>query len=57
MVWLLVPTPNVSVVDLVVELAQTVTADQVNEALEKGALGDMKGIIACSDEPLVSEII
>ncbi len=49
-----VPTPNVSVVDLVVELGQTVTSDQVNQVLEEGAMGEMKGIIACSDEPLVS---
>ncbi|TFE03863.1 type I glyceraldehyde-3-phosphate dehydrogenase [Jeotgalibacillus salarius] len=49
-----VPTPNVSLVDLVVELGQNVTADEINAALKEAAEGDLKGILAYSDEPLVS---
>ena len=49
-----VPTPNVSVVDLVVELDATVTGEQVNAALRKAAETDLKGILAYTDEPLVS---
>jgi len=49
-----VPTPNVSLVDLVAEFDQEVTADQVNAALKEAAEGPLKGILAYSDEPLVS---
>ncbi|MGI6344963.1 MAG: type I glyceraldehyde-3-phosphate dehydrogenase [Bacillota bacterium] len=49
-----VPTPSVSVVDLVVELGQNVTAEQVNDALRRAAAGPLVGILAVSDEPLVS---
>ncbi|WP_404404726.1 type I glyceraldehyde-3-phosphate dehydrogenase [Jeotgalibacillus malaysiensis] len=49
-----VPTPNVSLVDLVVELNQNVTADEINAALKEAAEGNLKGILAYSDEPLVS---
>jgi glyceraldehyde 3-phosphate dehydrogenase len=49
-----VPTPNVSVVDLVVELSKEVTVDEVNTALREAAEGPLKGILAYSDEPLVS---
>ncbi len=49
-----VPTPNVSVVDLVAELAKDATAEEVNSALKKAAEGAMKGILEYSDEPLVS---
>jgi glyceraldehyde 3-phosphate dehydrogenase len=49
-----VPTPNVSVVDLVAELERDVTADEVNEALKAAAEGPLKGILAYSDLPLVS---
>jgi glyceraldehyde 3-phosphate dehydrogenase len=49
-----VPTPNVSLVDLVAELNQDVTAEEVNAALQEAAEGDLKGIMAFSDEPLVS---
>lgn len=49
-----VPTPNVSVVDLVVELSEAVTKEQVNEALCGAARGNMKGILDYTDEPLVS---
>src|SRR5512143_3722447 len=49
-----VPTPNVSVVDLVVELKKPATADAVNKALKAEANGKMKGVLAYSEEPLVS---
>jgi glyceraldehyde-3-phosphate dehydrogenase (NAD(P)) len=49
-----VPTPNVSVVDLVVQVEKPAIAEQVNEALKVAAEGPMKGILAYSDLPLVS---
>ncbi|PTQ54257.1 MAG: NAD-dependent glyceraldehyde-3-phosphate dehydrogenase [Hydrogenibacillus schlegelii] len=49
-----VPTPNVSVVDLVAEVEQDVTVEAVNAALAAAAEGPMKGILAVSHEPLVS---
>jgi glyceraldehyde 3-phosphate dehydrogenase len=49
-----VPTPNVSVVDLVAEVEKDVTVDQVNQALKDAAAGDLKGILEVSDEELVS---
>ncbi|MED3646633.1 type I glyceraldehyde-3-phosphate dehydrogenase [Halalkalibacterium halodurans] len=49
-----VPTPNVSLVDLVAELDKEVTAEEVNAALKEAAEGDLKGILAYSEEPLVS---
>jgi glyceraldehyde 3-phosphate dehydrogenase len=49
-----VPTPNVSVVDLTVVLGKTATADEINAALRKAAAGPMKGVLAVSDEELVS---
>ncbi|AZB44425.1 type I glyceraldehyde-3-phosphate dehydrogenase [Bacillus sp. FJAT-42376] len=49
-----VPTPNVSLVDLVAELDKDVTADEVNAALKEAAEGDLKGILGYSEEPLVS---
>jgi glyceraldehyde 3-phosphate dehydrogenase len=49
-----VPTPNVSVVDLVAEVSKEVTVDEVNAALKKAAEGPMKGILQYSEEPLVS---
>ena len=50
-----VPTPNVSVVDLVAELDREVTAEEVNEALRLAAEGDLKGILGYTEEPLVSK--
>lgn len=50
-----VPTPNVSVVDLVAELDKDVTAEEVNQALKTAAEGSLKGVMAFSDEPLVSK--
>jgi glyceraldehyde 3-phosphate dehydrogenase len=49
-----VPTPNVSVVDLVAELEKNVTAEEVNAALKEAAEGELKGILAYSELPLVS---
>lgn len=49
-----VPTPNVSVVDLVAELKTNTTAEEVNAALKAAAEGELKGILAYSEEPLVS---
>ncbi|MEW6524684.1 MAG: type I glyceraldehyde-3-phosphate dehydrogenase [Bacillota bacterium] len=49
-----VPTPVVSVVDLVVNVQRPATDESVNEAMRKYASGPMKGILAVSDVPLVS---
>jgi glyceraldehyde 3-phosphate dehydrogenase len=49
-----VPVKNVSVVDLVAELEREVTADEVNTTLKRAAEGPLKGILAYSEEPLVS---
>ncbi|WP_050616386.1 type I glyceraldehyde-3-phosphate dehydrogenase [Bacillus testis] len=49
-----VPTPNVSVVDLVAELEKDVTAEEVNAELKKAAEGELKGILAYNELPLVS---
>jgi glyceraldehyde 3-phosphate dehydrogenase len=49
-----VPTPNVSLVDLVAELEKEVTVDEVNEALKAAAEGELNGILGYSEEPLVS---
>jgi glyceraldehyde 3-phosphate dehydrogenase len=49
-----VPTPNVSLVDLVVDLKQDVTVDDVNKAFREAAGGPLKGILDFTMEPLVS---
>jgi glyceraldehyde 3-phosphate dehydrogenase len=49
-----VPTPNVSVVDLVAELSKDASIDDINGALKKASEGPMKGILAYCEEPLVS---
>ncbi|WP_404329835.1 type I glyceraldehyde-3-phosphate dehydrogenase [Mesobacillus maritimus] len=49
-----VPTPNVSMVDLVAELGKDVTVEEVNAALREAAEGDLKGILGYSELPLVS---
>ena len=49
-----VPTPNVSLVDLVVDLQRDVTVEEVNEAFKKAAAGSLKGILDFTMEPLVS---
>lgn len=49
-----VPTPTVSVVDLVAELEREVTAEEVNSALKAAAENELKGILQYCEEPLVS---
>ena len=49
-----VPTPAVSVVDIVFEVKKEVTKEMVNEAVKKASEGAMKGILGYCDEPLVS---
>ncbi len=49
-----VPTPTVSVVDLVCELKKEATKEEINAALKKAAEGEMKGVLGYCDEPLVS---
>ena len=48
-----VPTPNVSVTDLVVELEKEATKESINAAFRKAAEGELKGILGVSDLPLV----
>jgi glyceraldehyde 3-phosphate dehydrogenase len=50
-----VPTPNVSVVDLVCEVAKDTSIEEVNAAFREAASGSMKGILSVCDEPLVSK--
>jgi glyceraldehyde 3-phosphate dehydrogenase len=49
-----VPTPNVSLVDLTARLERAATTAQVNDAFRAAAAGPLKGILAVTDEPLVS---
>ncbi len=49
-----VPTPNVSVVDLVVQVEKSTFAEQVNEVLKEASENSLKGILKYSDLPLVS---
>lgn len=49
-----VPTPNVSVVDLVVELGKDVTKEEVNAALKAASENELKGILDYNELPLVS---
>jgi glyceraldehyde 3-phosphate dehydrogenase len=49
-----VPTPNVSVVDLTVDLEKQTTAEEVNAAMKKASEGPMKGILGYEENPLVS---
>ncbi|MBI5182744.1 MAG: type I glyceraldehyde-3-phosphate dehydrogenase [Nitrospinae bacterium] len=49
-----VPTPNVSIVDLVAELEKDITVYEVNDALLKASQNEMKGILEFCNEPLVS---
>ncbi|OCA81807.1 glyceraldehyde-3-phosphate dehydrogenase [Pradoshia sp. D12] len=49
-----VPTPNVSLVDLVVDLKREVTVNEINQAFKTAAEGSLAGIIQYSTEPLVS---
>src|SRR5215467_7719325 len=49
-----VPTPNVSIVDLVAIVQKSVTKDEVNQAMKSAAGGPMRGILSYCVEPLVS---
>lgn len=49
-----VPVPNVSLVDLVVELNCSISKEMINDAFKKAAEGSLKNILGCCDEPLVS---
>lgn len=49
-----VPTPNVSLVDLVADLRRDVTVEEVNHALKAASEGDLKGILSYCEEELVS---
>jgi glyceraldehyde 3-phosphate dehydrogenase len=49
-----VPTPNVSVVDLTVQLGKSASPEEINGAFKKAAAGPMKGVLAVTDEELVS---
>ncbi|NOZ24964.1 MAG: type I glyceraldehyde-3-phosphate dehydrogenase [Nitrospirae bacterium] len=49
-----VPTPNVSLIDLVAEVSRDVSAEEVNAALKNAAEGPLKGILMYSEAPLVS---
>jgi glyceraldehyde 3-phosphate dehydrogenase len=49
-----VPTPDVSLVDLVVQVEKETSVEEVNGALREAAEGELKGILRYCDEPLVS---
>ncbi len=49
-----VPTPSVSIVDLSADLRQPASAEEINAAFRSAATGDLKGVLAVEDEPLVS---
>jgi glyceraldehyde 3-phosphate dehydrogenase len=49
-----VPVPDVSLVDLTVNLSKATTVEAINAAMRAAADGPLKGILGVSDEPLVS---
>src|SRR5499425_281391 len=49
-----VPTPNVSIVDLVATIDKPATKEEINQAMRQAAAGPMRGILEVSEEPLVS---
>ena len=49
-----VPTPDGSMVDLTVELEREVTKDEINSAMKKAAECDMEGVLAYTEDPIVS---
>ena len=49
-----VPTPSVSMVDLVCELSRDVTVEEINNAFEKASQRELNGILGYSELPLVS---
>jgi len=49
-----VPTPNVSLVDLVAQVKEDVDVEKINSALKKAAETNFKGVLRCEEDPLVS---
>lgn len=49
-----VPTPNVSLTDVVFEVEKTTTAEAINAMLLEAAQGELQGVLECAAEPLVS---
>lgn len=49
-----VPTPNVSLVDLVANVSKETTVEQVNDAFIAASNGEMSGVLACTSDPVVS---
>jgi glyceraldehyde 3-phosphate dehydrogenase len=49
-----VPTPNVSLVDVVIDVERNTTTEEVNQAMKDAANGELNGILAFCEEPLVS---
>ena len=49
-----VPTPNVSLIDVVIDVDKETTTEEVNQALKNAASSELSGILAFSEEPLVS---
>ncbi len=49
-----VPTPNVSLIDLKFDSKKKTTVEEVNEAIKAAAKGELKGVLAVNDKPLVS---
>jgi len=49
-----IPTPNVSIIDLVAQVHQEVTVESVNEVLKRAAENELQGVLGYTDEPLVS---
>lgn len=49
-----IPTPTVSIVDVVLQVEKETTVQEVNKALDEAANGKLKGILGLSKEPLVS---
>jgi len=49
-----VPTPNVSLVDLKFVASRATTVEEINAAIKKASEGELKGILGCYSEPLVS---
>jgi glyceraldehyde 3-phosphate dehydrogenase len=49
-----VPTPDVSIVDLVAVLGKETTKEEINAAMKKAAEGELKGILEYTEDPIVS---
>ena len=49
-----VPTPNVSLTDVVLEVEQATSSEAINTMLEEASQGELQGVLECASEPLVS---